>query len=269
MNTVLPHYTLLAGFPLLDPTSFYQHRTSIILHPAAFNITTAESTIRITFDRVTSRRTYTRVRSQDVHVGNSLHRGSIQHRTSRTGIRSTTANVILRPSEARSGQQRGSQGRMRKKWEMLSRFVTTSQTRIINPRNVVPCTLYLLVITASCLSVVFSACPFLALAASPRCGFEQGGCERKKHLRLFLSFYLRWTRTYPSPRRRTRPNQEHPAIFLSRRSPGVSASVHAHAYLLNRPPTGRNFYDFFLHLASFGGPSLPRLTPGWTVMNSA
>lgn len=31
---------------------------------------------------------------------------------------------------------------------MLSRFVTTSRTRIINPRYVVPCTLYPLVITA-------------------------------------------------------------------------------------------------------------------------
>lgn len=39
---------------------------------------------------------------------------------------------------------------------MLSRFVTTSRTRIINPRYVVPCTLYLLVITAPSLSLLLS-----------------------------------------------------------------------------------------------------------------
>lgn len=57
-----------------------------------------------------------------------------------------------RPRGAR-GARRGGWVGSRKKWKMLSRFVTTSRTRIINPRYVVPCTLYLLVITAPSLSL--------------------------------------------------------------------------------------------------------------------
>lgn len=58
-----------------------------------------------------------------------------------------------RPRGAR-GARRGGWVGSRKKWKMLSRFVTTSRTRIINPRYVVPCTLYLLVITAPSLSLL-------------------------------------------------------------------------------------------------------------------
>lgn len=60
-----------------------------------------------------------------------------------------------RPRGAR-GARRGGWVGSRKKWKMLSRFVTTSRTRIINPRYVVPCTLYLLVITAPSLSLLLS-----------------------------------------------------------------------------------------------------------------
>ena len=84
---------------------------------------------------------------------------------------------------------------------MLSRFVTTSRTRIINPRYVVPCTLYLLVITAPSLA---SSSLFLS-SVSPRkrgrgresrcsmaCGTDASSrvVARKKHLRLFFFFHL-------------------------------------------------------------------------------
>lgn len=93
---------------------------------------------------------------------------------------------------------------------MLSRFVTTSRTRIINPRYVVPCTLYLLVITAH-LSLTPSRI-LLQLPALHTYSLRAGWLRGKKT--ATTSFFNVSTRSRPSRRHRTRPTKEHPAIFL-------------------------------------------------------
>lgn len=85
-------------------------------------------------------------------------------------------------------------GGSRKKWKMLSRFVTTSRTRIINPRYVVPCTLYLLVITAPSL---FPQPP--CSTSGHRAGslpFLAGWLRGREHTYEF--FHLRHLRSTPS-----------------------------------------------------------------------
>ena len=153
---------------------------------------------------------------------------------------------------------------------MLSRFVTTSRTRIINPRYVVPCTLYLLVITAPSL---FSSFSLSLLSYSrlflwkererereSRCSMAYGVVAssrvvaRKKHLRLF--FHL------PSPLN-TRPSfATAPRSLWPRLEPRgttrkfffccISARYTRAYKRLGLGPRGdaggRNFYDFLLRI---------------------
>lgn len=129
-----------------------------------------------------------------------------------------------RPRGAR-GARRGGWVGSRKKWKMLSRFVTTSRTRIINPRYVVPCTLYLLVITAPSLSLLLSRSTTSSSWAKDggrrQSCCSRGGCSRKgTHLRLFFTSHLRSIR-------RLRP-------FLS----GLKEKCSLHATDLARSPLG-------------------------------
>lgn len=77
----------------------------------------------------------------------------------------STIFQATRPVTDKGGETRRSSAELRfedrKNVETLPRFVTTTQTRIINPRNMVPCSLYLPVIT------IFFLCPIYLPRPSP------------------------------------------------------------------------------------------------------
>lgn len=140
---------------------------------------------------------------------------------------------------------------------MLSRFVTTSRTRIINPRYVVPCTLQLLVLTAPSL---FSSLLFLLLISSRErespCSTIYGAVAssrvvgRKKHLRLFSpsisvehSSILCHGATSLVQTERGTPNK----FFFNRVLLYLHRYTRAYKRLEPRGDAGgRDFYDFFL-----------------------
>lgn len=81
----------------------------------------------------------------------SVHRA---HNVSLCNLRrliDSTISQATRPVTDKEGETRRSSANLRfedrKNAGTLPRFVTTTQTRIINPRNMVPCSLYLPVIT--------------------------------------------------------------------------------------------------------------------------
>lgn len=108
---------------------------------------------------------------------------------------------------------------------MLSRFVTTSRTRIINPRYVVPCTLQLLVLMAPSL---FSSLLFLlpissreserVLVQQPTGPLLRAGWLEGRNTYDFFHL-LSPLNTHPSfataPLPWSRPNEEHPTNFSS------------------------------------------------------
>lgn len=121
--------------------------------------------------------------------------GSFNISTSRPYLYATSERLIdstifqaTRPVTDKGGETRRSSAELRfedrKNVETLPRFVTTTQTRIINPRNMVPCSLYLPVITIFFMS--YLSPPDLPrsrrnapspLSASFACAFEQGDHE--------------------------------------------------------------------------------------------
>lgn len=141
---------------------------------------------------------------------------------------------------------------------MLSRFVTTSRTRIINPRYVVPCTLQLLVLMAPSL---FSSLLFLlpiSSRESERVLVQQatGPLLRAEWLegRNTYDFFhlLSPLNTHPSfataPLPWSRPGRGTPNKFFFNR---VLLYLHRYtrAYKRLEPrggAGGRDFYDFFL-----------------------